>query len=146
MTLAGKSSNSQTGDEVNSKLATADHYLVNAQEMASKHEFRKAAEMLWGGITQTLKALAAAEGGEIRNHSAFFDFARTLATTKNDPYLYMEFLDLNALHKHFYDETIPHDAFPAYNQRTLNYVGKLNNLLREWEMRGAGLTRGNYTG
>src|SRR5690242_11991593 len=102
MTPAERSSNSLTSAQVSSKLGVAEHYLVNAQEMASKQEFRKSSEMLWGGVTQTLKALATAEGGEIRNHGRFFDFARTLATTEGDPYFYSEFLDLNALHKHFY--------------------------------------------
>lgn len=133
MTPAEKSSNSETSEPVRSRLATADHYLVNAQEMASKHEFRKASEMLWGGVTQTLKAVAAAEGGEIRNHNKFFDFARTLATAESEPYFYNEFVDLNALHKNFYDETIPDDSFPNYNKRSIDYVRRLNALLQQWE-------------
>jgi hypothetical protein len=138
MTPTGRSSNSATSELVDSRLATANHYLVNAQEMASKGEFRKAAEMLWGGVTQTLKGLAAAEGTEIRNHAGFFDFVQTLAKSEHSPYLYTEFLDLNALHKHFYDEIIPNDAFPTYNERTITYVRKLHDLLREWGTREIG--------
>jgi hypothetical protein len=137
MTPVEKFSVSRTSQPVESRLSTAGHYLVNAQEMASKGEFRKAAEMLWGGLTQTLKALAAAEGGEIRNHGMFFEFTKTLARSENDPYWYSEFLDLNALHKHFYDETIPEEAFPIYNQRALTYARRANELLRVWAARSA---------
>jgi hypothetical protein len=117
---------------VDERLATGDHFALNAQEMAARGEFRKAAEMLWGGVTQYLKALAAAEGTEIRNHSKFFEFVQQFATATSEQYLYTEFVDLNALHKHFYDETIPEVAFPIYNKRALDYMRRIHEILDRW--------------
>ena len=60
-----RSSPSETTRSVEDRINTGAHYALNAQELAAKGEHRKAAEMLWGAVTQYLKALAAAEGKEI---------------------------------------------------------------------------------
>jgi hypothetical protein len=38
--------------------------------------------------------------------------------------------DLNALHKNFYDETIPPDVFPTYYQKSIDHIGRLDQIAR----------------
>ena len=107
-----------------------DQYRSNAEEAIGAREFRKASELLWGAITQELKALAATYDVVISSHREFFEFLRQLAGELNDKYLYSEFVGLNALHKNFYDETIPADIFPDFYRRSMEYIERLESLVR----------------
>jgi len=40
-------------------METRDQYLSNAEHAIAAGEYRKASELLWGAVTQQLKALAA---------------------------------------------------------------------------------------
>jgi hypothetical protein len=40
-------------------METRDQYLSNAEHVIAAGEYRKASELLWGAVTQQLKALAA---------------------------------------------------------------------------------------
>src|SRR2546425_2279145 len=83
-------------------ILTRNHYYRNAEELIGKKEFRKASEMLWGAVTQTIKALAALRGVEIRNHNEFFSINEKLSKELSDPSIYNTFAELNALHTNFY--------------------------------------------
>jgi hypothetical protein len=76
-----------------------------------------------------LKAFAATRGISIRSHKEFFDLLRQLSSELNDESLYAEFVALNALHKNFYDETIPPDIFPEFYERTIHYIDRLESLI-----------------
>ena len=110
--------------------STRDQYRSNADEAILAGEFRKASELLWGAVTQQLKALAATRNVVITSHREFFDFLRQLAAELQDRQLYDDFVNLNALHKNFYDETIPSDAFPGFYGRTIQFIGRLDDLTR----------------
>jgi len=107
-----------------------DQYRANAEHAIEAGELRKASELLWGAITQQLKALAATRNVLITSHGQFFDFLRQLAGETRDEGLYKDFVALNALHKNFYDETIPPDVFPDYYQQTIQYIARLDQLAR----------------
>jgi hypothetical protein len=108
-----------------------DQYRSNADKAVIAGEFRKASELLWGSITQELKALAASYGIQISSHRRFFEFLKQLENELSDRYLYIEFVELNALHKNFYDETIPDDIFPDYYGRSTKYIAHLDSLIRK---------------
>jgi Archaeal PaREP1/PaREP8 family len=109
---------------------TRDQYRANADKAVAAGEFRKASELLWGAITQELKALAATYGIVISSHRQFFDFLKQLASESKDMQMYLEFVELNALHKNFYDEMIPSDVFPEYYRRSIEYLERLDTLVR----------------
>jgi len=109
---------------------TRDQYRANAEKALAAGEFRKASELLWGSITQELKALAVTYGVVISSHRQFFEFLKQLASELRDAQLYPEFVELNALHKNFYDETIPSDVFPEYYRRSIEYIERLDALVR----------------
>lgn len=110
-------------------LDTRNHYFNNAKEFISKKEWRKASEMLWGAVTQSLKAVAALRNVEITNHRQFFSIAQRLSKDLNDPSVYYNFVELNTLHRNFYDEFIPENAFPLLYGKAKDYLVKLDAML-----------------
>lgn len=109
---------------------TRDQYRSNAEHAIAAGEYRKASELLWGAVTQQLKALAATYNIVITSHGQFFDFLRQVASELNDRSLYADFVELNALHKNFYDEIIPPDVFPDLYEKAIQYVGRLEALAK----------------
>ena len=114
---------------VNSYIQMRDKYHTNAQKLAAEGEFRKASELLWGAVTQAIKALAAKRGHRIDNHSQFLDFVQTLAKEIEEPELYKSFLFLNDLHKNFYDETIRSADFEIYYKDAFKFMKRLQTLM-----------------
>ncbi len=112
---------------------TRDQYRSNAEHAVAAGEYRKASELLWGALTQQLKALAATYNIVITSHRQFFDFLRQLAAELKDKPLYSDFVQLNALHKNFYDEIIPSDSFPDFYDKAIQYIGRLDDLARKGE-------------
>lgn len=110
---------------------TRDQYRSNADKAIAAGEYRKASELLWGAITQQLKALAAAQSIIISSHRQFFDFLRELCAERQDMTLYNDFVNLNALHKNFYDETIPPDAFPPFYEKGLSFIARVDDLTKK---------------
>jgi len=109
--------------------ATRDQYRSNADLAVAKAEYCKASELLWGALTQQIKALAAKYNITIGKHGEFFDFMRQIAEELNDQALYTEFVHLNALHRNFYDEMIPPDVFPEYYERAVTLIDRLATLV-----------------
>jgi len=109
---------------------TRDQYRRNADEAIAAGELRKASELLWGALTQQLKALAATRSVVIESHREFFDFLRQLAAELRNKQVYDDFVTLNALHKNFYDETIPADAFPQFYEKAIQFIGLLDETAR----------------
>ena len=116
---------------VGSLYQTRDRYRSNAERAIVAGEYRKASELLWGAVTQQLKALAATHNIGITSHRQFFDFIRELAAELKDRSIYTDFVELNALHKNFYDETIPPDVFPDFYDKAIRFIGNLDALARK---------------
>lgn len=106
-------------------------YFANAEKFAAKGEFRKASELLWGAVTQAIKALAAKFDKSIDKHLQFFDFMETLAKEINEPELYESFLFLNDLHKNFYDEKIRPADFRIYLKKAFSFMKKLQEIIEK---------------
>ena len=112
-------------------FSTRDQYRGNAEEAIRRREYRKASELLWGAITQQLKALAALSNITIGQHREFFAFLRQYAAEISDETLYLDFVSLNALHRNFYDEIIPPDAFPSFYEIAITYLERLEGLIKQ---------------
>jgi len=115
---------------VSSYIRTRDEYFNNSERLSGKGEFRKASELLWGAITQAIKALAAASGRRISQHRHFFDVMRRLTAEMGEPTLYESFLFLRQLHTNFYDETISPEDFQIYRRRALSFLTRLDEIMR----------------
>lgn len=116
-------------DIISDYLRQRDLYLYNAELFYSKKEYRKSSEMLWGAITQTIKAIASTGNIKIASHKDFFTFMETISKELNEEYYYTEFLKINDLHRNFYDEFIPSDTYYIVHREALKYLEKLNELL-----------------
>ncbi len=108
---------------------TRDHYLSNADETIEKKEYRKASELLWGGVTQQVKFLAASKNIRIRSHTDFRNFIRALSIELKDPGTYDLFITIEQLHRNFYDEIIPEEDFPLYYKKVYLLIKKLNEIM-----------------
>ena len=117
--------------EPNSFIKMRDEYFANAELFAGKKEFRKASELLWGAVTQTIKALAATRGFEIRSHTQFFDYMRSLSKELRSESLYKSFLFLNDLHKNFYDERISPVDFEIYFKEAYKFILEIDKLMKK---------------
>ena len=122
--------NEPESEYVNTLYRTRDQYRANADHAILQGEYRKASELLWGAVTQQLKAFAATRNIVISSHREFFDLLRQLAVELKDKAIYADFVQLNALHKNFYDEVIPSDLFPDFYQKAIQYIGQLDALAR----------------
>ncbi len=123
--------NESEGGYVNTLYQTRDQYRANADHAIALGEYRKASELLWGAVTQQLKAFAVTRNIAITSHRQFFELVRQLAAELKDKPIYADFVDLNALHKNFYDEIIPSDVFPDFYQKSIQYIERLDALARK---------------
>jgi hypothetical protein len=108
-----------------------DEYFANAELFAGKKEYRKASELLWGAVTQAIKALAAKHGLEIKSHTEFFDYMRNLSKELGTESLYKKFLFLNDLHKNFYDERISPVDFDIYFKEAYQFILDIDKLIKK---------------
>lgn len=108
-----------------------DEYLANAEKFAGKGEYRKASELLWGAVTQAIKASAFKRGLVIENHAQFFEFMQGVAKETGDESLYKTFLLLNDLHKNFYDEKIRPVDFGIYLKEAHQFMLKLKEIMEK---------------
>ena len=108
-----------------------DTYFTNAEKFAAEGEFRKASELLWGAVTQAIKALAAKLDRKIETHAQFYSFMERLAKELRQQDLYESFLFLNDLHKNFYDEKIRPVDFEIYLGKTFSFCRRLQELMEK---------------
>ena len=118
-------------DIFNNYIQTRDHYYTNMKDVLAKKEHRKASELLWGAITQSIKALASLAEIRIRSHNHFRTFTRQVAKESKDSEYHELFLDLQLLHRHFYDEQFDPVDFPIYHKKALLFLEKNDNLIKQ---------------
>ena len=112
-------------------LKMRDEYFSNAKDALKRKEFRKASELLWGAVTQSIKALASLSSIHWTERGKFFDYTRSIAKETGDKEYHTLFLELNSLHKNFYDEEIPSIDFPIFYEKALLFLGKTEDLIRK---------------
>lgn len=117
-------------DATASYLAIREHYLANAQDTIQKNELRKASELLWGAITQTIKAIASTRNIYLSTHAEIGNFIRSMGKELQSPNINHEFSELNALHRNFYDEVIPEADFPFFYDKSISFLRKLDGIMQ----------------
>ncbi len=117
--------------EVSKYLVMRDHYLSNAEDMIKKNNLRKASELLWGAITQTIKGLACLSNITIHSHNGFKTYIRDVSIQVKDKNIFLTFSYLEELHRNFYDELIANEDFPDYYKETLLFIKKLDTIAIE---------------
>ena len=110
-----------------------DSYLSNAERLASRGEIRKASELLWGAVAQSIKAVAARRGHRIESHRQLLTYARELARETGDQELYKQLLLARILHENFYDETLDPTDFEIIAREAYRLIAKLDRILKSLE-------------
>ncbi len=109
----------------------ADQYYNNMIHAYHEREYRKASELLWGTISQLIKALAILYGKTITQHGEFFQFVKKYSQEMNDEEYYELFLFLHDLHKNFYDRTFPDEDFQIYLKKADKFIIKTRNYIEK---------------
>jgi hypothetical protein len=107
----------------------ADHYYSNMTEMYSQGEYRKASELLWGALTQSIKALASLYSIKIYSHKFFKIFIKRISREIGDIEYYHLFLFLGRLHENFYDEKIDPEDSRIYIEKATIFLDKTKVLI-----------------
>lgn len=109
---------------------TMNEYLENARIFIDKKEWRKVSELLWGAITQALKAVASCKGTPLRNeHKELFKFTEQITKETQDETYSSFFSELNILHANFYEEIItPEELMRKYYPKAIFFIKKLIEL------------------
>ncbi len=115
-------------DPVMEYLRTRDRYFRNAEAMLGRREPRKASEMLWGAVAQGVKALAASRSLSIQTHGGLFEFMRRTSKELAREELYDSLMELQVLHKNFYDEAVPATALPRFFGKAQGFLLELEEL------------------
>jgi len=87
--------------------------------------------MLWGAVSQTIKALAAISGIRLGSHPQISNYIKDLSIELQDRSLRTEFTNMDKLHVNFYDEVIDPGDFGLYMDLTGEYLKKLDKLIDE---------------
>lgn len=130
MKPVGKLSPTETRILFQDRLKTADHYLENGQALLKKGEDRKAAELLWGAVALMVKAVGLTEGKDIQSHYDIRKFVKTEIAIR-DATLYDRFLNIQALHIHFYDRQFDQDDVERILGEVLSFIQDLMTILDE---------------
>ena len=108
----------------------SEKYLNNAMLEASKKNFAKASEFLWGAIAEAAKAIYALSGQPLRGHK---EINRALRELVHDEELTKrrEFLrTANQLHTNFYEGSVDEVEFLLLSQTAYKLLSKLFGIWR----------------
>jgi len=118
-------------DKAHEYLNNRDKYFINAQEFASKGEFRKASEFLWGAVALQIKLLALVKKNiGLGRHEDLRRFIRELSKEFGDEEIRKSFEVLEKLHINFYDEIISPEDFEFYLREAIKFMKRLDDLMR----------------
>jgi len=118
--------------KVHEYLINRDKYFINAQEFASRGEFRKASEFLWGAIALQIKLLALIKKNiGLGRHEDIRRFIKELSKELGDEEIRKSFEVLEKLHVNFYDEIISSEDFEFYLIEGFNFMKRLEDLMRK---------------
>lgn len=106
-------------------------YLDNAIKNREKNRYRKSSELLWGAVTQTIKALAYTSGIKIRSHNGFRKYIKELSKTLQDRSIQSDFYAIESLHKNFYDEELDEDEFSFVFETAILFIRKIDSMIAD---------------
>jgi len=89
-------------DSIRKHVLASLEYMGNGQLMLNKHEAGKASELLWGGVSQALEALAESRNRRLSNHRSMRHFVSELSRETGDRSINDAFYQAEALHSNFH--------------------------------------------
>lgn len=89
-------------DSIRKHVLASLEYMENGQLMLNKQEAGKASELLWGGVSQALEALAESRNIRLANHRSLRYFVSGLSRETGDRSINDAFYQAEALHSNFH--------------------------------------------
>lgn len=106
-----------------------EQYLKNGYEFLEKGEYRKASELFWGAVAQTIKALAILYDIQIVGHPQIRKFINELAKQTNDLELIEQYETVEKFHVNFYDEILSEEEIAIRLETLKKILNKLGSLI-----------------
>jgi len=94
--------NNEVKDSIRKHVQASLEYMENGQLMLQKQEVGKASELLWGGVSQALEALAESRNIRLANHRSLRWFVAELSRETGDKSINNIFYQAEALHSNFH--------------------------------------------
>jgi hypothetical protein len=94
--------NNEVKDSIRKHVQASLEYMENGQLMLRKQEAGKASELLWGGVSQALEALAESRNIRLSNHRSLRYFVSELSRETGDRSINDAFYQAEALHSNFH--------------------------------------------
>jgi len=88
-------------------LKLCEKYMREAEDLLTKKDYVQASEKAWGAASQSVKALAAKEGKELRGHASLWEYMDRVAGELGDLELRRLWRTANILHQNFYENWMP---------------------------------------
>ena len=89
-------------DSIRRHVLASLEYMENGQLMLNKQEAGKASELLWGGVSQALEALAESRNRRLANHRSLRWFVAELSRETGNRSINDAFYQAEALHSNFH--------------------------------------------
>lgn len=89
-------------DSIRKHVQASLEYMENGQLMLKKQEAGKASELLWGGVSQALAALAESRNMRLANHQSLRWFVAELSRETGDKSINNIFYQAQSLHSNFH--------------------------------------------
>jgi uncharacterized protein (UPF0332 family) len=112
-------------------LKLSEKYLRDAEELLAKKDYVQASEKAWGAAAQIVKALAAREGKELRNHESLWEYMDELAEKLGETELRHLWGRANNLHQNIYENWMPAREVELAVKDVKTFVEKLKAILPE---------------
>jgi hypothetical protein len=112
-------------------MGLSSHYFENAQHFLELGEIEKSSEFLWGSISQSLKALAANKGIELRKHDDLKNYAWELSRETKDEGIWYAFLEAQNQHSNFYESGLSIEDIVRASEAIQSTLVKIEKLISQ---------------
>jgi len=92
----------EASDSIRKHVLASLEYMENGQLMLNKQEAGKASELLWGGVSQAVEALAESRNIRLANHRSLRHFVSDVSRETGDRSINDAFYQAEALHSNFH--------------------------------------------
>jgi len=116
-------------DSIRKHVLSSLEYMGNAQVMLTKQEAGKASEMLWGGVSQALEALAESRNMRLKEHRSLRYFVGQLSRETGDKSINNAFYQAEILHNNFHSVDMDVQSVAANVDTIRELISKLLSMI-----------------
>lgn len=119
----------EASDSIRKHVLACLGYMENGQIMLNKKEAGKAGELLWGGVSQALEALAESRNIRLANHRSLRYFVGELSRGTGDRDINDAFYQAELLHSNFHSVDMSVEDVAANVDAVRDLVSKILSMV-----------------